>query len=1653
MLEIDHGPANREPGKDTRVSAEEMDEQRHRTLAYEYLCHLEEAKKWMEACLEETLPPTTELEENLRNGVYLAKLARFMAPDELPYNRIYDPEQRRYAVAGLQFRHTDNINHFLRSLKSMQLPLTFQPETTDVYDKKNMPRLIYCIHALSTHLFKLGMAPQIQDLYGKVDFTDEEIDAVSKELQKYGIQMPSFQKIGGLLTNSMAVDAAALHAAVIAVNQAIVDKSQDRLLATLQIKVAQLKNVIAEYTEDYADALFEAKEIKTQAALNRSLNDSYVSDAYDELLTQAEIQGHVNQINVRCTMEKLARCIREDGPDLMSILRISWLDLQRVLDANERAYRKELEQVVQGFERSGVRSKIDHSWRSLVQEAIDKGNDVVRKLGKREEYTKLLNASLEAGAREDFSEVLRHPDFGLVDRVDDVAIPLYYEEMRIDRAESGNDLSYGDVLVSLRVLSSIAAVTKAVDTGHPELVYDALKNPDTHFSGLDEDNKVKYFRALAEARHEKRSASKECPLLTYIDVQECIDFVNEQWHRDKEVIRVLHRLNTAVLEKDRAGLTAALRDTSLSLERSTSPEDATLYLKLFDKCLAEKREDGSELWLEDVESVGRLVAAEAAEVRAACALLARINAGLEADDAPFTMEALRASGFEAPSEEDEARWFRDLRLLREKKAERYTCRLVRHVTSMGNESYLDLEKYSYTWDRPKSVSETCRIDMRDIKEITGTGHSEDRPRLDPSSGQTCLEMLVRLQARIRGYSCRRSISEKFSQHRRNVAKVVAIQAWWRGTLQRRRHAAMLRERGAGSKPAGRKASRAEERAEEGLEKYRKYEDEIRRIQAAWRGRRARRAFHSLLHMEKPPFNVVRHFSSVLNLTTEDYEKDLQLQHLKHEVVQCIRHNQNLSQQLDGMDIKIGLLIQNRITLEDVVAHGKSLERLAKQGSAGVGKEQKGSAPEGGGAAGGCKGQKGLRSLTKEGRRMLEGYQHLFYALQTNPAYLSKLLFLLPQSKTNKFLQNVILTLFNFGSNIREEYLLLKLFGSALREEIRCKFEKPSEVVTGNPLVLKMVVNYARQLNGQRALREIVGPLIEKILSDRRLSIETNPVDIYKCWRNQLEMETGETLDLPYTVTQEQALNYEQVRRRLRKGMQLLQGTVLEFLKRITESRDEIPYGMLYMAKVLRDSLTEKFPSAPEKDILKVVGNLIYYHFINAAIVAPDAFDIVSLPVDRSLSNDQRRNLASIAKILQFAASKKGFGEEATHLVCLNPFIIECHERFKSFFRYCCQVEELEEHFCIHEYTEATLIEKPEIYISLQEICDTHCLMLEYQDQIAPDPMDSLHDLLEDLGRAPSVATLLGIPDAAPLEPSLSRHGKTEVCLVLTNKFQVPEDADTNFDKLFIKTKELLVFAFPFLTRGQSLVEALESGQSPGHGIEIGYEGNRLALSSPTSSAEHRGSSLADCKARLRAYLNKLELGGWVSREDGYQNIVTAVAKDLCNKGKYRALRNRELQTLRLAKQRLEEKSKYYEEQVNYYSEYIQRCLENLHAGKGSLRAFKAIQRNHHGKLRSKMTLRYTAAKLQEKGVLLEVDGLPHSQFKNVAFEISPTEQSGLFNVRCRFMGVEMEKVDIDIQRLLELQFEGAPIMDMFGKAKINVNLLLYLLNRKFYGKG
>jgi Ras GTPase-activating-like protein IQGAP2/3 len=133
------------------------DTQRHLIQAYEYLCHVGEAQQWVEGCLGEELGfGVVDMEESLRNGVVLAKLVRVFQGSAVV--------RKIYEAAKLDFRHSDNINYFFNFVRHVGLPevratLLVSPlrlnaeqsfifELTDLYEKKNLPKVIYCIHAL-----------------------------------------------------------------------------------------------------------------------------------------------------------------------------------------------------------------------------------------------------------------------------------------------------------------------------------------------------------------------------------------------------------------------------------------------------------------------------------------------------------------------------------------------------------------------------------------------------------------------------------------------------------------------------------------------------------------------------------------------------------------------------------------------------------------------------------------------------------------------------------------------------------------------------------------------------------------------------------------------------------------------------------------------------------------------------------------------------------------------------------------------------------------------------------------------------------------------------------------------------------------------------------------------------------------------------------------------------------------------------------------------------------------------------------------------------------------------------------------------------------------------------------------------------------------
>ncbi|KAM6234220.1 ras GTPase-activating-like protein IQGAP3 [Porphyrio hochstetteri] len=1624
-----------------------MDEQRRQNVAYQYLCRLEEAKRWMEACLREELPPPTELEESLRNGVVLAKLGHCFAPTVVPLKKIYDREQARYKAAGLHFRHTDNINYWRDALHHVGLPAIFYPETTDIYDKKNMPRVVYCIHALSLYLFKLGLAPQIQDLSGKVDFTEEEINNMKRELEKYGLQLPAFSKIGGILANQLSVDEAAVHAAVLAINEAVERGVEAQTLAALRNPSAALLDLREALAGAYQEMLHQAKLEKGRNARNR-----YVQvipegeDIYDRCLTQAEIQGNINKVNVHGALEEVDDALeRQDVLALYRALQDPVLALRWLQRDNLDLY---LEQLSMDREQKALElGYVD----LLEQEEVEAGILTANKKGEEERAmlraVGRINATIRRGVMAETVEALMDP-VAQLPHVYPLAAPLYQRQLALlQRQHPRGELVQEELFVAVEMLSAVALVNQALDAGDPDGLWSSLVSPALGLSGVEDANAQRYFEDLVQLKGRFRAAGAE--FLGWNDIQDSVTTTNSSVEDENERVLAVRLINEALAQPDpQKTLTALL------LPAATLPDVALPTARRYHDVLARARrlkaqateDDGAVLWWEEIRDGVNQANQDTEAARRMALGVAAINQAIKEGKAAQTLRVLRNPdvGLCGVVSACAAAYQDQLAALMATKGQAGSAKLcwICHRLRDGAEFYLNLRTFEGSWQCPRdgdlSTSHLSREEIQSV--ITRVTAAHDREQLWASNAA----FVVKLQARLRGFLIRQELAARQRILREQQPAATRIQACWRGYKQHRAYLERLRYLRANVDAvtkiqAGVRMWQARRRYQERLRYFRQNIKAVTKIQAFVRANKARGDYRMLVQARDPPLSVVRRFIHLLEQSQHDFWEESEVLRLQEEVVKRIRANQQLESDLDLMDIKIGLLVKNRITLQEVVSHCKKLTRKNKEQLSEMMSIDK---------------QKGLKSLSKEKRQKLEAYQHLFYLLQTQPGYLARLIFQMPQNKSTKFMESVIFTLYNYASNPREAYLLLQLFKAALQEEIRSKVDHVHDVLTGNATVIRLVVSFYRSARGQNALRQILAGPVQEVLQDKTLSIRTNPVEIYKAWINQTESQSGQRSKLPYEVSPEQALSHPEVQRRLDISICNLLTMTDKFVSAITSSVEKIPYGMRYVAKILRTSLVEKFPKASAEEIDKVVGHLLYYRFMNPAVVAPDGFDVVDISAGVTLHPDQRRSLGSIARVLQHAAAHKVFDGENAHLCGVNRYLEDIHAKFRSFISAACSVPEPEERFSVDEYSEMVAVAKPVIYITVGELINTHKLLLEHQDSIAPNHGDPLHELLEDLDELPTVQSLVGEnitgPAGSSTKQALSQLSKMEISLTLTSKL-VPmannEESDTR--SLLLSTKQMLVDVIQSQP-GDSLTEILWTPASEHEEASHDHLMHRRALQdaqTPTKLKRNRSLaansqlSMEEKKRKVIRNLRRLESLGLVDSAHQYQELINELAKDICNQRRHRQHRRAELLKLRQTLQGLNTKTSFYEDQVDYYNQYIKTCLDNLAASSKVSRKNKKLP-----------SLRYTASRLLEKGVLLEIEDLPHSQFRNVIFDIIPCEEPGRFQVKAQFMGIDMERFQLHYQDLLQLQYEGVAVMKMFDKAKVNVNLLIFLLNKKFFKK-
>lgn len=956
---------------------------------------------------------------------------------------------------------------------------------------------------------------------------------------------------------------------------------------------------------------------------------------------------------------------------------------------------------------------------------------------------------------------------------------------------------------------------------------------------------------------------------------------------------------------------------------------------------------------------------------------------------------------------------------------------------------------------------------------------------------------VRAENLLRMVAARNKYLARLEYFKAHEKEIITIQSIWRGYQARKLYNKLRAE-----------DLEAKRLAAEARDKF--YKDNLDKIilaQSLIRGALERRNFKALLNAQDTDIRTLKNYIKLWADQAADIEDELNLEKLRALVVKKIRENIALEGDVNDLDVKISLLVRNRISLEEVVnfTAKKMRKELAEQAT----KEQ----------------EQGfdLRGKDKESREKREHYEQLFYLLQTQPHYLANLMFTLNKTSggsATKFLDQVVLTMYGYAQNTREEYILLTLIKECIKVEID-DIAKLDEFWRANPFFIKLVLHYTRGAKNSQFLRDLLSPIITEMLEDRDLDLETDAMGIYKALIREDELRTGEKSQRKYDATLQEVQNDADVQKIQSAHVKKLTQITARFVSAIVSSLKNMPFGIRCIAKEMREVMTKKFPKQDE-EVLKAVGNLIYYRYMNPAIVAPEAFDVITS--NQAITPTQRRNLAEVAKLLQSVSVKKLFStDDQTHST-LNTFIDAEYTKLRHFFKETSSVESAEEYFGTDALADAGLKTKPTIYISPEEVFQIHNALLQNYNDLKIEKDSPLNIILNDLGKVP---------------PYTAGVQSKEVALHLTNRFPTIEDQkEGEIKKLVTETKRMVITIIQ-CQQGLNLLSLLESpstDEAEKLFKEISQElirqekanrelinqkmKSRMSLHEGKSTADLKGEALQppprvrksrasattsspgtspispasinsagspftsvtnlnvktgsllllnngqggffnnfrEYKARALENMDKLEKEGIVSQKDGYQSMLNELAKDILTKHRRRERRQKELATLQQTLENLKVKQEFLSEQKTSYHDYINACMSQLGTKKKASKKPLLFSRQYMHMRQLQKTgavpkfgsFKFSASELHKKGVLVSLEGVSPKQYGQITLTIS-SDEAGVFLIEASFFGVKLpDKYTVRLEDLLTAQYDGVDVMDLFDGAKVNVNLMVFLLNKKFY---
>ncbi|KAF7330567.1 GTPase-activating protein [Mycena venus] len=631
-------------------------------------------------------------------------------------------------------------------------------------------------------------------------------------------------------------------------------------------------------------------------------------------------------------------------------------------------------------------------------------------------------------------------------------------------------------------------------------------------------------------------------------------------------------------------------------------------------------------------------------------------------------------------------------------------------------------------------------------------------------------------------------------------------------------------------------------------------------------------------------------------------------------------------------------------------------------------------------------------------RKIQQYSNLFFLLQSEPRHIAALCRLVSLSEIDTLLQTVMFTLYGNQYESREEHLLLTMFQSVLSAQFETATEFGS-LLRANTPVSRMMTTYTRRGPGQSYLKSVLAERINSLIEHKDLNLEINPVKVYEQLVNQIEEETGQLPpNLPRGVAPEVAAENPDVQAFIAPRLTMLMEIANSFLLTIIDSMESVPYGIRWICKQIRSLTRRKYPEATDYAICSLIGGFFFLRFINPAIVTPQAYMLVEgVP-----AKHPRRTLTLIAKMLQNLANKPSYSKEA-YMMTLNPFVENNKARINQFLNNLCEVGDFYE--TLEVWTNTWRCPKKDlmIHISLNELYNTHSLILQHIETLSPNDKQHLRILTDELGPAPAQVPR---KENRSLELSLYSRWETPVQDIQSALM----DSVSSSDMLYMETKSIFVQLI------RSIPHAAEKRP---------YNLSAIAERAATT----KDAILVRKGIKVKEMLRELEEQKVVEAADGYKLMQEEVAAELVHLGNLREKVVAETKSLEAVYKTICDHNNYMRSQLEQYKAYLQNVRLTATKDKGSTTGVGVVTVGGKEKKPTKAVVlgpyRFTHAQLEKEGIIVE---------SNV-----PDNRAGEKAI------LEM---DLKIDDLLEKQKDNKHLLDL-EYVQLNVPKVLGLLKKVF----